>query len=111
MADCINLREHFGRQYRVAIDRESAEGPRDRDPWLWQIRCGTKLPDGSRLHLQAIRAGGAWVTTAEAFDRFLAALTEAALSRGGATITPPCTARERQRAAERAGRELDRAGI
>jgi hypothetical protein len=36
---CIDLRGRFGDRYRVTVDRESAEGPRDRDPWLCQIRC------------------------------------------------------------------------
>lgn len=35
----VNLREHFGDVYRVSIDKEAANGPRDRDPWLCQIRC------------------------------------------------------------------------
>lgn len=36
---CINLRELFGEKYRVSIDRESAEGPRDQDPWVQEMRC------------------------------------------------------------------------
>jgi hypothetical protein len=39
MRTCINLIEVFGDKYRVSIDRESAEGPRDKDPWLQEIRC------------------------------------------------------------------------
>jgi hypothetical protein len=36
---CINLFDVFGNKYKVTIDRDSAEGPRDKDPWLQQIRC------------------------------------------------------------------------
>ncbi len=37
--ECLNLRELFGDKYRVSIDRESAEGPRDKDPWVQEMRC------------------------------------------------------------------------
>jgi hypothetical protein len=36
---CINLFDLFGDRYKVTIDRDSAEGPRDKDPWLQQVRC------------------------------------------------------------------------
>ncbi len=72
---------------------------------------GTRLPDGSRLRLAAVRCGGIWQTTAEALDRYLSALTQAALARGGAPVIAPRTPAQRQRAAERAARELERVGI
>src|SRR5688500_17150373 len=37
--NCINLLGMFGDKYRVTFERDSAEGPRDRDPWLHQIPC------------------------------------------------------------------------
>jgi hypothetical protein len=36
---CPNLLDLFGDKCKVTIDRDSAEGPRDKDPWLQQIRC------------------------------------------------------------------------
>jgi hypothetical protein len=36
---CLNLLDLFGDKYKITIDRDSAEGPRDKDPWLQQIRC------------------------------------------------------------------------
>src|SRR5258708_5262089 len=39
MTECLNLQELFGAKYRIFIDRDSAEGPRDKDPWLQEIRC------------------------------------------------------------------------
>jgi hypothetical protein len=39
------------------------------------ITCGLAGPDGSRVYLAAARAGGRWVTTAEALRRFMVALT------------------------------------
>lgn len=37
--ECLNLRELFGDKYRVTVDRESAESPRDKDPWVQEMRC------------------------------------------------------------------------
>src|SRR5262249_15653489 len=36
---CISLVELFGDRYRVTLDRQSGEGPRDNRPWLQEIRC------------------------------------------------------------------------
>jgi hypothetical protein len=78
MKNCINLRERFGRQYRVAIDTESVEGPRDRDPWLQQIpgRRGVIYPhSATRLavmvdgHARVSRALAQFCHTAQDGDR------------------------------------------
>jgi hypothetical protein len=37
MAECIDLRERFGAEYRITWD-EAREG-RDESPWLMQIPC------------------------------------------------------------------------
>ncbi len=38
-ATCIDLRAVFGSRFRVTLDHESAEGPRDNSPWVQQILC------------------------------------------------------------------------
>jgi hypothetical protein len=74
--------------------------------WILQ---GVRLPDGRRLHLEAIRVGGKWITSVEALERFALAQTPSldSDSKGAPARTP----RQRQRAAERAERELERFGI
>jgi hypothetical protein len=34
----VDLNQLYGHKYAVTYDRESATGPRDRDPWLAQIK-------------------------------------------------------------------------
>jgi hypothetical protein len=41
--DPVDLRGTYGHKYAVTIDTDSAEGPRDQDPWLAQIQTGTGL--------------------------------------------------------------------
>jgi len=75
--------------------------------WRW-IADGVKLPDGSRVRLEAIRLGSRWLTSAEALQRFAAAQTPPLTDEAG---PPPHTPTQRERAAERAARELDAIGI
>jgi hypothetical protein len=42
--------------------------------WRW-ITEGVRLPDGSRVRLEAARLGGRWLTSEPALRRFLAAQT------------------------------------
>jgi hypothetical protein len=37
MSDCVDLKQLYGDRYRITVDRESAAGPRDRDPWVLQL--------------------------------------------------------------------------
>lgn len=67
---------------------------------------GTKGPDGQRRRLQAWRLGGRWVTSREAIERFMLALTP-----GSDDDTPEPTPRARRRDREHAARVLDAAGI
>jgi hypothetical protein len=76
----------------------------------WILR-GSRLPDGSRLRLEAVRTPGGWFTSREAIDRFLAALTEAALARGGAPTPAPRTPAQRRRSSARAAEQLAAVGI
>jgi hypothetical protein len=72
------------------------------------IASGVRLPDGSRVRLEAVRLGGRWLTSAPAIERFIVRQTPSLET----TSAPmPRTPRQRAKAAERAGRELDRIGI
>lgn len=72
--------------------------------WRWITR-GLKLPDGRRVRLEAVRLGASYLTSEPAILRFIAAQ-----QRGADPITPPRTRRQRDRAADRAGAELERMG-
>jgi hypothetical protein len=74
--------------------------------WVLQ---GVPLPDGQRVRLEAVRVGSKWVTSVEALERFALAQTPRLDNQG-----EPATARtpqQRQRASERAARELEKVGI
>lgn len=72
------------------------------------ILTGCRGPGGRRIHLEAVRLGSRWVTTAEALQRFAEALTP----KVGPDDRPmPRTPTARRRASERAARRLERAGI
>ena len=72
------------------------------------IASGVRLPDGSRVRLEAVRLGGRWLTSGPAIERFIARQTPNLNDDPSPT---PRTARQRQRAAEAAGKELERMGI
>ena len=69
------------------------------------VSKGCHLPDGTRLPLEAVRVGGRWITSKQAIERFVVALTEAWSGRapGAPTIT---TKQERSRRLEQADAEL-----
>jgi hypothetical protein len=71
-------------------------------------RDGVRLPDGSRLYLEAVRLGGRWLTSGPALERFIARQTPPPEA---ASAPTPRTAQERDRAAQRAGRDLDQLGL
>jgi hypothetical protein len=77
------------------------------------ITRGVNGPGGCRVHLDAVRLGGRWVSTEAALARFIAALTpsQTDTSDQAAAQTKPQAARTRQDAQERARQELDRLGI
>lgn len=75
--------------------------------WRWMTR-GISLPDGRRAKLEAARIGGRVLTSEQAIRRFISAQ----IADGPAEPTPtPRTPRQRERAAERAGEQLERIGI
>jgi hypothetical protein len=72
------------------------------------ITAGVKLSSNRRLRLEAARVGGRWLTSAQAVERFIRAQTPDL----DATERPCArTPRQRERAAERAGKQLERIGI
>jgi hypothetical protein len=70
---------------------------------------GAKGPRGTTVRLEAMRLGNRWVTSREAIERFMAALTP----RPDAQRDTPGsrTAIRRQQASARAAEELDRLGL
>jgi hypothetical protein len=73
--------------------------------WRWILQ-GVATPTGL-VQLEAVRLGSRWITSREAIQRFSEALTPAPARPGPSHRTP----RRRQRASERAARDLERAGI
>ena len=73
------------------------------------IQRGARGPGGDRIHLEAVRVGGKWVTTREALQRFIARLTP----RHDRDQSNPVDRNKRnsKNASERAGDELDKIGI
>jgi hypothetical protein len=69
---------------------------------------GAPGPDGRRVRLGAVRLGGRWLTSVEALARFAAALTPRL---DDDPAPAPRTPKQRRRASDRAGKELDRVGI
>lgn len=70
----------------------------------WILR-GARSVDGRTVHLAALRCGHRWLTSHEAMSRFMEALRAEVQEQ-----TPARTPAQRDRAAERASRELERMG-
>jgi hypothetical protein len=69
---------------------------------------GVRGLDGRLVRLEAVRLGRKWVTSRQALQRFTAALTSTL--ENSPTPPRPRTPGQRQRASERAERELESAG-
>jgi hypothetical protein len=70
---------------------------------------GAKAPSGELIRLEALRLGNRWMTSRQALQRFAELLTPCV--EDTSTFAAPRTSTQRQRAAERAGRELAQIGI
>jgi hypothetical protein len=70
------------------------------------IKQGVRGPNG-RVHLEAIRIGGRFLTSVEALERFAAAQTPDLADRPQLPRTPTA----RRRASERAAEQLSRIGM
>ena len=66
------------------------------------IQSGCRSTTGERVHLEGVRRGYKWFTSARALVRFFARLS----ARPAAAVAPP----DRRTAAEAAARELESAG-
>lgn len=73
--------------------------------WRWVLQ-GVKTPTGP-VRLEALKCGSAWLTTMSAVERFLSAQTPQFDTSPAPTRTPG----QRQRAAERAAKQLESVGI
>jgi hypothetical protein len=73
------------------------------------ILGGVRALDGRLVRLEAVRLGRKWVTSRQALQRFVAALTPSHSDTGASP--PPRTANQRRRASERAGMKLEEVGI
>jgi hypothetical protein len=71
------------------------------------ISDGVLAPDGQRVRLEAARAGGRWITSVEAIQRFM----EKQTPRFDEPATTPRTPGRRQRDDERTAKKLDLLGI
>jgi hypothetical protein len=70
----------------------------------WVVK-GVQGPNGKIVRLEALRVGGRWITSHEAIGRFAERLTPAFAAKPEAV---PRSAGRQRRAAERAGRKLER---
>jgi hypothetical protein len=68
---------------------------------------GVRLPSGEVVRLEAVRLGGRWLTSAEAIQRFADRHTP----EPGEKPLPTRTPNTRGKAATKAGKELERAGL
>ena len=68
---------------------------------------GVRSPSGEKIRLEAIRLGPKWVTSQEAIQRFADRQTPTLDDRAPEVRTPT----QRQRASDRAAKELERLGI
>jgi hypothetical protein len=73
----------------------------------WILR-GCRTADGQFVRLEACRLGSKWITSREALQRFVERLTPP-LDRAPGPV--PRSPAQRQRASERAGKQLDAAGV
>jgi hypothetical protein len=74
----------------------------------WIMR-GARSPSGEVVRLEAVRLGSRWVTSRQALQRFSERLTPRL--DGVPPHSPRRTPTQRQRASERAGKELEGFGI
>jgi hypothetical protein len=75
--------------------------------WLTK---GARTTGGHLVKLEAVRVGARWITSRGAVARFVAVLTTAAIPPATKAVAPTRTTRQREQAAERAIRDLERRG-
>jgi hypothetical protein len=72
------------------------------------MQSGVRLRDGRVIRLEGARVAGRWLTSEPALARFIAAQTPAP---GSTPAQAPRTPAARQRASDRAAKQLDVIGI
>jgi len=75
--------------------------------WRWVLK-GVRGFDGSRVHLEAVRVGGRWLTSQEALERFATTLTPQI---GADIAIPTRTPARRRRESASAAKKLEAMGI
>jgi hypothetical protein len=88
--------------------RDGRSSPVSLSCLLRWVLDGVRTPDGKRVRLEALRLGGKWVTSLEALQRFAEAQTPMLEQ---PSISIPRSPAKRQKAALRAEKALERAGI
>jgi hypothetical protein len=73
----------------------------------WILK-GVRGPNGACVRLEALKRPAGWITSVEAVERFLAALTP---NLNASRAPTPATPGKRRRASERAAKELEKLGI
>ena len=73
----------------------------------WAVH-GARSPAGKLVRLEAARLGSRWITSRQALQRFVEALTPRT---GAAPPLPPRTPAKRRRASEQAAKTLENIGI
>src|SRR5947209_2266700 len=91
-----------GRLFPAA--RGNATGVHSSSVWKWSRR-GSTGPGGEKVRLEAVRVGGRWLTSSQAIDRFVRALTGEA-----APISPPRSPTTRRQQSEADAKELEAMG-
>ena len=73
------------------------------------VTKGCALPDGGKEYLEAVRLGGRWITSKQAIERFVVALTEAWSGRapGSAEIATRRQRRQHDEATRKRLAEVD----
>jgi hypothetical protein len=75
--------------------------------WRWVLK-GCRGPDGAMVRLRAARIGGRWLTSQQALQEFLEALTP---QLDAEPAPKPRNPTKRARASERARKQLTKIGI
>jgi hypothetical protein len=79
--------------------------------WRW-FTVGVRGPDGTRIHLEAVKCGSTWITSREALARFMEATTPRPAGISGDIATSPRrTPTQRRKDNERAKKKLAAIGI
>jgi hypothetical protein len=75
---------------------------------IFRFITKARTVNGVPIRLEAVRVGSRWLTSVEAFGRYIAKLTAASLPSDTPTPTPAPTPRQRQQAVTKASAQADK---